>query len=586
VVYRGSGRSATGAWAVASAPAGRRIAAEGSRPACYLREPMLPVLFAMLLAAEERAPALHCSSIELSLSGIGSLEEDLARTAGLAGSAFPGPGLIRRPSGARPLRLCDGEPPPPGEGEDPSPAASLEWSIVPPVSLTRVLTGWSDDRNDGALWSGRGLSSSLSAGVRARWRWLTAQLAPLAAWQMNRPFALPRSTQSGLSPWANPFNFGTIDLPLRMGPSDFWTTDWGQSFVRADLGPFAAGLSTENLWWGPGIRNSLLLSNSAAGFPHLFLGTARPIDIGIGRLQAEAIWGRLPESRWFDADRGNDQRLFEGVSYAFAPSFAPHFTVAFSRVWVFPGTRVNRDVYLNPLVPPFLTGLYKAGRNGSENQLASLLVRWVLPGPQLELYGEWARDDFTAGLNHLFQDPWAQSAFQAGLQKLVAVGGGWIRVQAELTHTFQMPNAATDYGPVFYTHGTDLHGYTSGGQMIGAGLGPQGDTQFLAVDHLRGPLRLGGFAERTIRNERWYYDVIGPAVASSNLKRHDAELALGFRGGWARGEWDLTWELAGAHRYNPNFASPVTGLDATLRVAWWPGRTEAPALPAPARAAR
>ena len=32
---------------------------------------------------------------------------------------------------------------------------------------------------------------------------------------------------------------------------------------------------------------------------------------------------------------------------------------------------------------------------------------------------------------------------------------------------------------------------------------------------------------------------------------------------------------------NRDFVSPETGLDAALRVAWWPGRGEAPALPGP-----
>ncbi len=544
---------------------------------------MLPALLALALAADPAAPAPGCAAFDLSLAAVGSLEEDLARTAGLAGSAPLWPGVLRRPSGAPPLWLCDGPAPPREAVPGPEPVPRLRWELVPPESLTRVLTGWADDRNDGALWAGRGLSSSIAAGVRARWMWFTAQLAPLAAWQENAPFFAPPSPTPGQSRWANPFNYGSIDLPLRMGPSDFWTFSWGQSALRADAWGLAAGLSTENLWWGPGLRTSLLMSNSAAGFPHLFAGTSRPIDIWIGWLEAEASWGRLSESRWFDADPRNDHRLFESVVYAFSPAFGRNFTVGTARVWVYPDTRVNRDAYLNPLLPPFLRLVDRGGQNGRENQLASLFARWVLPESHLELYAEWARDDFAADWKNLAMDPWGASAFMAGFQKLFPTGRGWLRLQAELTHTFEMPNHSTGSG-VVYEHGTDRHGYTSGGQMLGAGLGPQVDGQFLALDWYLGAGRLGLYFERVLRNERWYDDVVGPAaVARLNFHAHDLELSLGVRGAWAFREWDLGWEVAGSRRFNLDFGPSAAALDATVRVAWWPGRAEPPALPPPRR---
>jgi len=549
----------------------------GHSASCVLWCAVLPT--AVLLLALAAGP--DCVSFDLSLAGIGSLEEDLARTAGLSGAGPVWPGLLRRPSGAEPLLLCPEGAPQRQELPGHAPAPRLTWELLPPSSLTRVLTGWADDRNDGALWAGRGLGSSLTAGVRARWKWWSAQLAPLAAWQMNRPFYVPPASVAGLSPFANPFNGGAIDLPLRMGRSDFWTFSPGQSFLRADAFGLAAGLSSENLWWGPGIRNSLLLSNTAAGFPHLFLGTARPIDIWIGWLEAEATWGRLSESRFFDGAPGNDRRLFESVVYTFAPAFGRNFTVGLARVWVYPDERVGRDAYFNPLLPPFLRVASPDPRqNGPENQLMSLFARWVLPEVELELYGEWGRDDFAPTARSLAQDPWAASAFLGGLQKLFPWRGGWLRLQAEGTHTYQAPaqGAAT---PIFYTHGTDRHGYTHAGQMLGAGLGPQGDSQFLGLDWFTGAGRLGLFVERTQRHERYWAEEVFPVARQ--VLTHDVEMAYGARGSWAFREWDLSWELGLAHRYRLHFGAPEGGLDATLRVSWWPGRAEPPVLPPPRR---
>src|SRR5512143_1232796 len=149
---------------------------------------MLAAALALALAAEDAALAPGCASFDLALAGVGSLEEDLSRTAGLAGSAPLWPGLLRRPSSARPLWLCDGEAPRREAMGDLEALGAVQWDIVPPASFTKLHTGWADDRNDGALWAGRGVSSEVATGARARWMWFTAQVAPLAAWQENRPF--------------------------------------------------------------------------------------------------------------------------------------------------------------------------------------------------------------------------------------------------------------------------------------------------------------------------------------------------------------------------------------------------------------
>jgi hypothetical protein len=545
---------------------------------------MLPAaLLSLLLAAgEPSAPAgPRCASFDLSLAGIGSAEEDLARVAGLAGSAPLWPGVLRRPSGSRPLWLCDGPAPAREALADPLPLDELRWELVPPTSFSKLHTGWADDRNDGALWSGRGLSTEASAGARARWRWFTLQLAPLAAWQQNRAWDVPASTLPGFSPYANPFAPGAIDLPLRMGPGPFWTVDWGQSVIRADAWNAAIGLSTENLWWGPGIRNALLMSNSAPGFPHLFVGTTRPLDIWIGWLEAELLWGRVANSKYFDLSLGARRNLFEAAVLTFEPAFARGLTLGYVRAFVFAGTDASAHHYLDPVSQALFKAFLKGGAgDGSspDNQLLSLFFRWAFPEVQLEIYAEWGRDDHAFNLTDFLMEPGHSQAWLLGMQKLFPAGRRWVRFQAELAHTFEMPPAHPTRGtPIFYTHGSN--GYTNAGQMIGAGLGPQGDTQFAAADCFTGLGSFGLYLERIVRNERWFYD----QVAATGASRHDLQMTAGLRGALGWPEWDLEWDLAGSHRFAPNFGRPGPGLDAMLRLRWWPGRPEAPALPARGR---
>lgn len=525
------------------------------------------------------APPAGCQAFDLALAGLGSWEEELARTAGLSGQAPPRTGLLRRASGARPLWLCPGGAPGRGAVPDPAPEPAPRWDLVPPTSFSTYHQDWSDDRNDGSLFGGKGLNAQLSAGLRLRWWRITAQLAPTVAWQQNRAFVVGPKAPAPWSPYANPFNVGQIDLPLRMGPGAFWTFDPGQSFVRADLGPFAAGFSTENLWWGPGTRNALLFTNSAPGFPHFFLGTSRPVDVWLGWLEAEAVWGGLHDSRWLHADGHQDGRLMTGTAITFAPRFDPDLTVGMGRVMIFPDARLQASRLYSTLLPPVLQLADLRYKNSeADNQLSALFFRWAFPAAQLELHGEWGRDDWPAGFLAGLQEPGYSQAFALGLGKLFAWRHGWLRFRAELTHTFEMPpqNPAHQTA-IFYTHGGGT-GFTNGGQMLGAGVGPQADTQFTAVDwfHARG--RLGLYVERVIRNERWYYDVvtsIRPGI------RHDLSMTYGASGSWMRSEWELAADLGITHRFNANFSGSRAGPDARLTLRWWPGRVEAPVLPPP-----
>ena len=56
------------------------------------------------------------------------------------------------------------------------------------------------------------------------------------------------------------------------------------------------GISNENLWWGPGIYNSLILTNNAPGFLHFTINTHKPISNKFGNFEWQIIGGNLSNS--------------------------------------------------------------------------------------------------------------------------------------------------------------------------------------------------------------------------------------------------------------------------------------------------
>ena len=527
------------------------------------------LLMALVLAAQDGG----CSDQQV--GPIGSASDDLARVAELTGAAPVKSQLFRRWSDAPTVTICEGEraPHPSKIATAPLPER-VEAQPLPFTWRTYLETGYPDDRNDGALWRGRGISTEATGGVRLRWKWFSAAAAPVVAWQQNRDFARPDNTQPGYSPFANPFNNGQIDLPLRFGPSDFWTFDPGQSYARVDIFNVGLGFSTENLWWGPGIRNSIIMSNSAPGMPHLFLGTSKPQDIYIGWLEAQLVWGWPSQSKWFYADGRSDDRLFTSLTVGYEPKWVPGLFVGVARVFldVIPPGGLPFSYYFGRQFP------FGTGTNGTENQLASLFARWVFPEAGLEIYGEWGKDDYWGNFKDLVTQPEHDAAYMAGFQKIFSIGSNWLRLHAELTNTLSKPTAIEPAGrgtPIFYTHSPEIQGYTVGGQMLGAGIGPQANTQFLALDYFHERGRIGAWFERVLRNGSYFWRNVG------NLEGEDAEVIAGLRGVWSWKEIDVDASAAYAYRYNMNFLDETSAFKGMLALTWWPGRKQPIRLPSP-----
>jgi hypothetical protein len=98
--------------------------------------------------------------------------------------------------------------------------------------------------------------------------------------------------------------------------------------------------------------------------------------------------------------------------------------------------------------------------------------------------------------------------------------------------------------------------------MLGAGVGPEAVSQWLAVDLFSGPATLGGWLERVERNGRWYRDQV------HRMWAQDVEFGGGLRGGWTWPELDLTGSLGVAERYNMNFGPDVFAVKGQLDLTW------------------
>lgn len=448
----------------------------------------------------------------------------------------------------------------------------VELAILPAAVLMELNSEYPRPQLDGLRWGGRGMSTVATAGVGGRWGPVSAALVPVITFQQNDSFTIRPITTPGLSPFGRYYHAGRLDFPQRFGQDAFWYVHPGQSFVRVDAYGAALGFSTENLRWGPAHRNPLLMSGAAPGFPHVFAGTSAPVNIGIGRLELEAVWGRLAESEYFDTIPDNDSRLFAGLVIALSPGDAG-LTLGFARSYL----RYLPDGLglIDQIFGPY-TGVRDnpSGDAGADNQLLSVFFRWALPESGLEAYGEYARDDHWENMRDLILELDHSRAYTVGVEKVFTRSDSarMIRVSAEATNLGMSQTWQSGRGGVnFYTHSQIRQGYTHRGQLLGAPIGPGSDAQYVAADYMTRDILAGLYVERVRYDNDVYYRHFSYPRGYTG---HDAEITVGLRGGGTLQGVQLVAGVAYSSRYNRDFLGDGSELDRNLAVslgaAWKP----------------
>lgn len=404
----------------------------------------------------------------------------------------------------------------------------LEWAIVRPTASAYINTGFPFGGNDGPVWQGKGLTSSIQGGISARWKYFSGTLAPIAFRSENQQFTLMRNGEVGFLAFADGQLPTYIDRPQRFGVDPYSQVDWGQSEIRFDGFGVAAGISTANQWWGPTNNFPYILGNNAAGFKHFFFGTSHPADLWIAKLHARLVYGQLDQSSYSSvtgpdyfvsyAEPGR-KRFMAGLVASLEPRGMPGLEIGGTRFFHGPTDQLGYWFSIHDLKLP-LQGLYKGGlpiesdtailggqQALKENQLASVFLRWAPPGSGFEVYGEYGREDHALDKRELIVEPDHSSAWNMGFRRAWLDAGGKVMqaVRGEM-FTYESSAGTRSSGEAqTYVHGVMRQGHTERGQMLGADVGPaSGSASEFAYDRYNPSGRFTAFIRRQVQHEaRW-----------------------------------------------------------------------------------
>lgn len=426
------------------------------------------------------------------------------------------------------------------------------WDVhLHPAAATGIFnSGFPFGGYDGPVWAGRGLTTAVQVGVTARYRQLSLTLAPVAFRAGNADFEPVRSSPSAPRSYLDWRRPGQIDLPQRFGEEPYTGVYPGQSSLQADLGPLTLGASTANQIWGPAAEYPLVLSNNAAGFPHLFAGTSRPLDLWLFRAHGRFVWGRLEQSDFSSTHPDSTLRFMSGIVAVVTPRGIPGLEIGGGRFFHLPWPSDGPSLaqFLKPVetfVKDRLGGPDELAESVVANQIASAFFRWVLPRSGFEVYGELATEDHRHNLRDFVVEPDHDSAYTLGFRRLwKREGARFLVVRGELVNGQPSHLQRGRRQEPFYIHASLRQGHTEGGQILGSPAAYLGAASTFAADLYHGKGRWTARWTRTLRQEEGEYQVTGETFPVA------VQQALGMEALFFRGPWELFGAADGIYEFD------------------------------------
>ena len=456
-------------------------------------------------------------------------------------------------------------------GADSLPARGIYW--LRPAARTIYNSSFPiAGAEDGPAWAGRGLTAVAQGGVGYRRGPLHVRLEPVVFRAQNDAFRLFDEGRAPALRLRDPLEPVNIDNPQRFGAGPYQRVDLGNSEARLTAFGVTGGVSSQRLAWGPGTALPILLGPNGPGFPHVFVGTARPTNVGLGRAQASFVAGRLDDSPVSPSPDSLAVRSMSGFALTFAPRGLEDLEVGAARFihrrWRGIG-KVPADLAL-----PLRSFLFKEGQLAVDdpnspayrvqNELSSVFFRWRFAASAAELYGEFVRNDAALNVRDLLVEPDHASAYMLGLRKVI--GRDAVRrtvvwgefANSRVTHIDRVRPQSR-----LYQHAQILQGHTQRGVPLGAGAILGGGGTVLGVDRYEPRGRLSLVASRLPR-----LTPLGEGAPSADSL--DVQHTLGARATLFRGPLDLIAGATAIYEMNRDFRRDTFGirLETGARVAW------------------
>jgi hypothetical protein len=443
--------------------------------------------------------------------------------------------------------------------------SSTKFRILPLFNRSVYNTLYPININDAEMIPAAGYQSLISTGIHvSKNRW-SAQFKPTMLTAENRDFETFLTQFDGIH-WKDYYEWvNRIDLPERFGYKPIVKGYVGQSFLRYHFKHASIGVSTENLWWGPGYYQSLMMSNNAPGFLHINFQSNKPLETSFGSVEWQAITGKLENSEYTPIEanrvfngaflynpRPQNARIITGGMLSLQPKAVPGLFLGFTKTAYMYAKDAKSPLDYLPLFGTYGLNVTNAEKENRKRMMGSVFFRYYMKNEKAEAYAEFGRNDKTMNPLFLLGSEPQPTAFVAGFRKIVS-----LKDQSNLEFGIEFTQLGFNDKELirdvksWYLDDSIRHGYTHRGQIIGSGLGPGGNSQLFEAAWNNGMSRISIQVERRIHNNDFFY--------------YTFERIKDYRRHWT----DLVGSLSITKNYkNFLFGGSITTIR-TLNYQWW-----------------
>ena len=394
------------------------------------------------------------------------------------------------------------------------------------------------NRNNGTMIPNRGYQHIISPGLFLKLGPLSITFKPEHHFSENNSFD---GFWEGHYPeiWAKRYQlWNKIDMPERFGEKNHNKTTFGQSSIKLNWRKISIGVSNENLWWGPSVRNSIMMSNHASGFRHITFNTIEPIKTFIGNFEWQVITGRL-ENSGFTPPRTDyeyrgtklyipkinqngetyDWRYLQGYIISFSPKLIDGLSLGLVRwVQMYSALVEGRYTWLqgNPTYFPAFQNFFRKNDKyenyeAQTNQAAGLFFRWLWKDSKAEFYVEFYHNDSKQNIRDLILDSDHSRASTFGIRKFFTINKNKYLFNWEWTQMEQTASRLLRDGGSWYEHWYVYDGYTNVGEVIGSSIGPGSNSHYLSINRINKSERIGIGLEIIDNDNDFYYQAFSSA---------------------------------------------------------------------------
>lgn len=388
-------------------------------------------------------------------------------------------------------------------------------------------------RNNGTMIPNRGYQHIISPGIFFKLGPLTIKLKPEHHFSQNKDF---NGFWNDHYPeiWAKRYRlWNHIDMPERYGEIRHNSTNLGQSSIRLNWKKISFGISNENIWWGPSLRNSIMMSNNASGFKHITFNTNEPIQTFLGNFEWQFITGRLESSGYNPPNtdyeyagtklyapkinqlgQTDDWRFLQGFIFSYSPKWIDGLSLGFIR-WVQMYSALIEGKYTwmnrNTNYFPAFQNLFRSSDKfvdyeAQTNQAAGLFLKWFWKDSKAEIYAEFHHNDSKQNLRDLLSDSDHSRAVTLGIQKIFWVNKSKILFNWEWTQMEQTASRIIRNAASWYEHAWVYDGYTNKGEVLGSTIGPGSNSHFFSLNKYNNQTNLGLGFEIVDNDNDFYYE--------------------------------------------------------------------------------